>query len=401
MRQIKEYDTADGRRFKVRYRLGGVETSETFRYRPDAIMFRDILGNGQDDRVAEALKWLKARQDDRDTLTFGQWFPLYVDQLTGVTSRTRDDYRALHRRYLSSLDMMPLAQITRTHVARLVNELDNRGLSPKTIKNAVHMLSSCLAAAMDEEHITRNPTKKVRLPSSRRDVHKIRFLTHEEFAAFLTATPEHYRPFVAFLFGTGMRWSEATAIEGRHIDFTAGTIRVDQAWKRVKGGWEIGPPKTEKSRRTINPAVLALAVAKPLVAKPNRIVFTTTTGKVIRHSNFYNRIWKPAATASGLDCSPHDARHTHASWLISDGQSLESVQDQLGHESILTTRSVYGHLLPSIGVEVGRSASAAMDRALPNGLDVGVAAVKSLPVAADQAAHPHREGADVHGGGDR
>jgi integrase len=45
----------------------------------------------------------------------------------------------------------------------------------------------------------------------------------------------------------------------------------------------------------------------------------------------------------------HSLRHTHASWLISLGIQLEAVQDQLGHESILTTRGVYGHLLPALG----------------------------------------------------
>jgi integrase len=43
---------------------------------------------------------------------------------------------------------------------------------------------------------------------------------------------------------------------------------------------------------------------------------------------------------------------------------LEAVQAQLGHESVLTTRKVYAHLLPAVGVDVGRAASAAMERAL-------------------------------------
>jgi integrase len=95
-------------------------------------------------------------------------------------------------------------------------------------------------------------------------------------------------------------------------------------------------------------------------------VFTTPLGNVVRHGNFYSRIWAPAVTASGLDPRPKikDLRSTHASWLISDGVRLEAVQAQLGHESYETTRRVYAHLLPSVGVDVGRAASAAMERAL-------------------------------------
>jgi integrase len=231
------------------------------------------------------------------------------------------------------------------------------------------MLSTCLALAIDEGHLTSNPCKRVRLPTQQIGGAEARFLTHEEFALLIAAIPEHYRPLVVFLVGTGLRWSEATAIQTRHVDIRAGTVRVEQAWKRVPGGFKIGPPKTGKSKRTVNAAVMALAAVLPLLGKPSAFVFTTPAGQPVKHANFFTHIWKPACKRAGLDPAPriHDLRHTHASWLISDGIQLEAVQDQLGHESILTTRKVYGHLLPALGVAVGLSASAALERALPNG----------------------------------
>ena len=42
----------------------------------------------------------------------------------------------------------------------------------------------------------------------------------------------------------------------------------------------------------------------------------------------------------------HDLRHTFASLLLQDGQSLKYVSDQLGHSSIKMTADVYGHLVP-------------------------------------------------------
>lgn len=369
MRQVKTFETADGRRYRVRYRLGGQETSETFRRQADAEMFRDILGNGKGDRVTQAMRWLSARQEEESgaTITFGTWFNAYIDQLTGVTPRTRNDYRSQHRRYLSHLDPLPLTLITRQHVTALVNDLDAAGRAPKTIKQTVHMLSTCLALAIDEGHLAANPCRNVRLPSQQLNGVEARFLSYEEARSLIQATPEHYRPLVTFLLGTGMRWSEATAIEGRHVNFDAGTIRVEQAWKRVPGqGFVIGPPKTKKARRTINPAVMALVAAKGSATKPPELVFKTASGGPIRHANFYNNVWRPAVEKAGLDPAPriHDCRHTFASWLISDGISLEAVQDQLGHESIETTRKVYAHLLPAVGVAVGKAASAAMERVL-------------------------------------
>lgn len=363
MRQVKEFDTSAGKRYRVRFRLAGKETSETFRRPQDASTFAAILDGGG---VTDALAWLDARESKASTITFGQWFGMYLDQLTGVTERTKGDYRSLHRRYLAVLDTVPLPLIGRAHVADIVNAMDRAGRAPKTIRQAVHLLSTCLQLAVDEGHVPRNPCRGVRLPSAQIGGEP-RFLTYEEFAALHAATPEHYQPLVSFLFGTGMRWSEATALYARHVNTEAGTVRVEQAWKRVPGsGFVIGPPKTERSKRTVNAAVLALVAVKPLLRNPGDLVFVTRSGGPVHHANFYNNVWTKACARAGLDPAPriHDARHSHASWLISDGIQLEAVQDQLGHESILTTRKIYGHLLPALGVAVGKSASAAMERAL-------------------------------------
>lgn len=364
MRQVKEYVAKGGTKtYRVRYRLGASQHSETFRRKGDAETFAKLL----DASTVDALRWLRDRQSSTpDAPTFGQWFDTYLHQLTGITPRTRDDYAAMHRRYLTSLDPLPLTLITRAHVAGIVNALDRDGLSPKTIKNTIHMLSSVMGLAVDEGHITRNPTKRVRLPKQQLVEHEERFLTTEEAAALVEATAAHYQPLVTFLLGTGLRWSEATALQARHVDLANGTVRVQRAWKRIPGGWEVGPPKSKKANRTVNAAVPALVAVEPMLGKPSDLVFTTPTGKPVRHSNFYNRIWLPACEAAELDPRPtiHDCRHTFASWLISDGIGLEAVQDQLGHESYETTRRVYAKLLPAVGVAAGRSASGAMQRVL-------------------------------------
>jgi len=77
----------------------------------------------------------------------------------------------------------------------------------------------------------------------------------------------------------------------------------------------------------------------PLFIRHDRDQTTPITTKTIWY------IVNQAARAAGLETSisPHDFRRYIATALLSEGMPLESVQAFLGHESIVTTRTVYAH----------------------------------------------------------
>jgi integrase len=55
----------------------------------------------------------------------------------------------------------------------------------------------------------------------------------------------------------------------------------------------------------------------------------------------------PVLRAAGVRYrNPHVLRHTYASLLLAQGESLAYVKDQLGHASIRPTVDLYGHLVP-------------------------------------------------------
>lgn len=74
---------------------------------------------------------------------------------------------------------------------------------------------------------------------------------------------------------------------------------------------------------------------------------------------FRDRFWKPACVAAGIDppLRIHDLRHSHASWLLAGGSTIEEVGERLGHVSVVTTQK-YVHTLPN----ADDNALAALDR---------------------------------------
>jgi len=62
---------------------------------------------------------------------------------------------------------------------------------------------------------------------------------------------------------------------------------------------------------------------------------------------FRSRVWPKILTKAGLRrIRIHDLRHTFASLLIQQGESLAYVKEQLGHHRMQITVDTYGHLVP-------------------------------------------------------
>lgn len=364
MPAINERKTSDGRTvYFVRTRDSlGRQTTERFDTRREAATFAktvEALGGPQ----AIALRRRQDRASDDYVPTLAERFDAHLESLTGVTERTPMDYADIARRtFLPAFGDLPLDAIDRAEVAKLINGMDRAGKAAKTIANAHGLLSSIFKAAIRDGLVDKNPCEAMRLPrTGEHELEDMRPLTRDEYDRLLAAAPDQWKPLIAFLFGSGLRWSEATAITVGHI--TPGPpplAQVRQAWKRVKGkGLILGPPKSRKSRRDALVSTEAYDLLD-LTRPRSDLLFTATNGGVVHYGPWRDRVWVPANIAAGL-ASPreqgkryhydgpgiHDARHTHASWLLSTGQvTLEMLQDQLGHESILTTRKTYARLMP-------------------------------------------------------
>lgn len=339
----------NGVRWRVRFRQDGIHRSRTFATKPEAQQLCNWIKSFGVERALAELE-----PDDPDEMTLDQWAVRHFDSLTGVTPGTLTTYRRIYARIWSpTLGHLRLSQLTRERLAKAVSDID---ASDKTVKNAWGVLAHMLKMAVIDGHLARSPGLGVKLP--KRTGHtkaEHRYLTQDEWWQVLDATPEHWRPLVWMLGGTGMRWGEAVALTVGDVDLKAKTVRITKAEKWDAGNRServIGPPKTAKSRRVVTLPAEVVEAIRPLVEgrKSTETLFLAPKGGTVQHRTFYHDIWRAKCCAPLPLPHPriHDLRHSHVAWLIAAGVPLPVIQARLGHEKITTTIDTYGHLLPDI-----------------------------------------------------
>jgi integrase len=216
------------------------------------------------------------------------------------------------------------------------------GLGPWTIQGVVSTLSAVMSAAADDGMIAANPVPGLTLP--RVDAKPPFFWTKEQGERLVEAAGADGL-MIDLDLHVGLRWGELAGLRRRWVDCPHGLIHVVGVQTRT--GWR-EYPKSKMSRRTVPiPPRLRDRLADVVdQLGPDDYVFRAPEGGAWDDTNFRRRVFKPAVERAGVPAgSPHDMRHTAASWLVQAGVDLYRVQALLGHESIRTTQR-YAHLQP-------------------------------------------------------
>lgn len=337
----------------------GKQTSRTLVTRYDAQELADFL-NANGNSFALAAEAASRKRSLAPLVA--EVVARHVEGLTGVSEGTREKYRRMAAKHItSSIGGIPVDRLKRNDVNRWVNSLQ---LAAKTKKNIHSLLSAALSEAVRDEVIDTNPAKGVKLPKGEGRREPV-FLTAGELDMIVDAIPEdRHKLLVRFFAGTGLRWSEATALRVADLDLSTdhGVVSVTRAWKRVGHEWVLGSPKTARGRRSVvMPQALTTQLREHVKGMgPRDLVFPSREGP-LHNVVFHRLVWEPAMKelANDLRARPrvHDLRHTHASQLIAKGVPLTVIQRRLGHESIKTTSDTYGHL----AADADMAAAAALD----------------------------------------
>lgn len=292
---------------------------------------------------------------------------VYLD--VAVRDTTLAIYKtSFEKHILPKLGAKGMDDVTRADIEELVADLVKK-LAKPTIRMTLSCLRAMFGHALEHEIIGKNPVvKTTKMYANTTAKHEtIEPLTAAETVKFLTKAQELdalakarrkdsmvYYPLLLTAIHTGLRSGELAGLQWGDIDFNGAFLMVRRNY--VNG--QIVSTKTKKQRRVdLSDALIAALQALRrkkqedwLKQGKNEIpewVFGNWDGNPVDMNNVKHRGFKVVLTKAGLrQIRFHDLRHTYASLLIQDGQSLAYVKDQLGHSSIKLTVDVYGHLVP-------------------------------------------------------
>lgn len=232
-----------------------------------------------------------------------------------------------------------LARLRQTDMRAFAASERGRGLGARSLARRMSGVRSFLRWISDREGLDLSAALSTRSPKYSRSLP--RPLTPLQAQDTLDRVADHATPWVGardlavltLLWGSGLRISEALALEGADWPFPEGLII------RGKGGRERQVPVLPVARDAIA-AYLRLC---PWGHRTDAPLFRGIRGGRLTASAVEGAM-RQARAAIGLPASatPHALRHSFATHLLSAGGDLRTIQELLGHASLSTTQVYTG-----------------------------------------------------------
>lgn len=368
-----------GNTYYVHFRHQGTQTSRPFDDERAANLFRDEINatapypGGRTDatKALERLEGVKVNRKGGPTVA--EWVERNIAR--GL-ARTREPTRpktAVKYRQILANDIVPafgedmrLRRLTFCDIDAWIKKMIVEGTSPKTIHNKWAVLGSAINYGMQTGELQAHPCAEEDefLPVIVKGF-KGRILKEHEFERICQGMPHGYgrtdqdmRLFLKFLITSGLRFSEAVALEPVDVDMVLGKAFIHQVWEWLPvdartienpGPYELKDvTKTPTSTRHVHvPHEMLEALKDAGMLDPARaFVFLNADGGPIRQYTFKN-MWDLAlqrAKIPGKRPTIKDLRATFASGEIKGGTDELVVQKAMGHANVATTLTWYAQM---------------------------------------------------------
>lgn len=347
---IDSYETANGVRYRVRYRKpdGGQTAKRGFVRKRDAVEFLQALevGKRAGDYVAPA----------SGRATLGPLAEAWLKSKHSLAASSSDRTAGIvTKQIVEPHGDVAISKITREWVRAWV-AAQVKDYAPDTISKHASTFRQVLDQAVDDRLIARNPFDGVDLPTV--VAAEKRFLTVDQLKALTDAAGSN-AAFVWVLAMCGLRFGEAAALRHGDLNRATGQLDINRSVSLVNARPVVAATPKGGGRRTV--FVPAFVVELLPTGDADTLIFSDARGGYLRANNVRRRWWAKAVEAAGIYPEPedpvkaeewnpftfHELRHTAASLAIQSGASIKAVQNMLGHRSAALTLDRYGHLYPS------------------------------------------------------
>ncbi|MEX2541790.1 MAG: tyrosine-type recombinase/integrase [Trueperaceae bacterium] len=307
---------------------------------------------------AEAIRQRLIRERDAGTsleahkTTVGEFLRRWLEHKERhVRPVTHQGYEYIVRRMLEPrLASVRLTDLRALKVEALVGEMLAEGFSARMVRGALGTLKTALKQAVVWQILTSNPAEHVRAPALSRV--EMKAWTADETRRFLDAAKCHkLYPLFYLALATGMRRGELLGLHWKEVDLEEGWLRVSRSLVKVRGGVQLGEPKTRASRRTLLLSADTVRVLRDhqldqeiKLGKLATMVFASSEETHLWPRNVQRRFDALIERASVSKIRLHDLRHTAASLLIRHGVPVKVVAERLGHADPSITLRTYAHM---------------------------------------------------------
>ena len=233
--------------------------------------------------------------------------------------------------------------VTSQDLRQYVAAMSEAQYARSSISRRLATLRSFYRFCQRQGYTDSNPAKPLRNPRKQQSLPH--FLSKDEIAKLISApditTPMGQRDQAIFetMYSAGLRVSELVGINDTDLHLDEGLIRV-----RGKGRKERFAPMGSYAVTAIDSWLKVRSLAKNDHKTVAAAVFVNRFGRRISTRSI-GRILQKYIQLTGLDSrtSPHTLRHSFATHLLDSGAEIRSVQELLGHKSLVTTQ-IYTHL---------------------------------------------------------
>lgn len=272
----------------------------------------------------------------------------YLSYDRGLSENTVNSYRFDLTEFIKYLEneKIEITKVSPQDIQNYINLCAKRGVEATTIARYVSSIRTFFKYLVINEYIDENPSEFIERPKIVRDIPL--FLTEQEVEmvknSILQNEPNDARKvrditIVELLFSCGLRVSELVNLKLEDINLNNDYIIV-----RGKGNKQRIIPIGSIAKRYLMEYLLVRKKTLEKLSYDDGYVFISRLGKKISRVSVWKTI-KKHVILSGLDSkvSVHTFRHTFATEMLKNGADLRSVQELLGHKSILATQ-IYTHI---------------------------------------------------------